>query len=203
MIITGIDIGIKNMSYCTIDTLPNLRIINWQVVDLLDLSEIEVPCNKLTLLQIHEIAEKCFVHVFPIAVYGNHVIAIESQPMGKHSSNQMVLLSHLLLSYFRRSLMDGNAYLQSPRLKYNKGWISQFNLVKKSSYRSRKLLSIDLMKHLCRLFGIHDSIPVHTKMDDLADSFLLAMVAGVQKDQVIVDPKKKKTIHWEKKIHVD
>lgn len=174
MIILGIDIGLRNFSYCIVfDSNGGIEVDKWATVDVLKMCNIQKPCTNVKITQLHDIAEHCLPKLFPSPCLFDSV-QIENQPCGRFSNKLMIVFSHLIYSYFRRHCAKHKIHLQSPTLKYNKEWLARFGLSKQRGYHARKRLSIQLMECFCKKF--HITIPSLTKLDDAADALLLALV---------------------------
>jgi hypothetical protein len=183
----GIDIGIRNLSSCLIkkQKTGTWTIVQWKLIDMLDFCNNRFrSCNDMHSIDVHSLSEHLLPKLFPLNKFPTYV-CIEQQPHGKYGNQKLVLLSHLIYSYFRQVLINAKfgqnllaVKFVSPNSKYCNPWLQKYGHVKGKTYVARKKLSVALFKNLvhehkvCNESGI--SFDDHNKKDDLADSFLLA-----------------------------
>ncbi len=208
LVTLGVDIGLINFSYCVLRCAQNNEeeeevgedqmedekdeekkwsVREWKLVNLLDLAGFEpgFSCNKVTPVDLHNIADFVLPALFSLEFLQNHQVqhvAIEQQPHGKYANTRMIALSHLVFSFFRRILIGGGE--QSPLItvamvsagcKYQKVFLEKYGLTKQTKYSARKSLGVDMAERLCGEMDISaEAMSIATKNDDLADSFLLA-----------------------------
>jgi len=183
----GIDIGIINFSFCVLQQNQDQKqkILEWKRVNLLDLCGFEngFSCKKVTPIDLHNISDFVFPKLFSMEFmkkYTVNHIAIEQQPHGKFGQIKMIMLSHLLFSYFRRLVFN----LQWPLLtvsmmsasqKYQKKFLTKYELTKQKRYNNRKALGVELAEKIGAdlLLDMNEMTKLE-KADDMADSFLIA-----------------------------
>jgi hypothetical protein len=185
----GIDIGLRHLSFCVLRgerKSPLLSSSCWRTVSLLELLGLpkDFSCKKINPGDLHDIGSLVLPKLFSEAFLERHGvghIAIEMQPHGKYANTRMIVLSHLLLAYFRGLILrsDGGgprrlqtAGLVSASSKYPPDLLKTYGLSKQRNYAKRKALGVTLMRRLCG-FGAQALFPI-AKADDYADSFLLA-----------------------------
>ena len=184
----GIDVGIRNLSYCILQREENntFRIPEWRLVDVLQLCGMaDVSCDKLTSNEIHDIASFALPKIFSVNSLQLHNIAhvsIEQQPHGKYGNQKIILFSHLIFEYFRSRLLNQSigdkletVFFTGAAKKYEKKWLVEHRLPKPTNYAQRKQTSVKLCDLLCKNMGLSLS-PIGAKRDDLADAFLLALI---------------------------
>ena len=186
----GIDVGIRNLSFCVLQKSKEGQfcIVDWQLIDVLQLCGLDGSCDDLTSNEIHDIARHALPLIFPTNFIQRYQIAhvgIEQQPHGKYGNQKIILFSHLLFEYFRSSLLNQHrgdtlqtvAFTGAAK-KYDKQWLAMFKLSKPTTYIERKQTSVRLCKLFCAKFQLSE-LPKATlaKQDDLADAFLLAYIA--------------------------
>jgi hypothetical protein len=185
----GIDIGLRNFSYCVIRTTAGgvdvVDVVDWQLVDLMEMCGFAkgFSCNRITSKDLHDIGDFVFPLIFSCDYMNKHGvnhIAIEQQPHGRLSNPKMIALTHILYSYMRSlftNLKCGSplrtVVLMAASQKYNTPLLARFGFSKQKDYKERKLLSVKLVQ---AILGTVDFPHGVTKVDDLADSFLLAYV---------------------------
>jgi hypothetical protein len=170
--VLGIDVGIRNLSFCelAVDPSKTFAVKQWEVVDLLD-GDVQ-SANKVHLETLHHRLEEFLAETFPPnKVADFSAVGIELQPQGRLSNLRMLIVSHLIYAYFRG--MRNQGALQTVRfvaakLKYPKKHMTACGLRSSRIYKERKRNSVNLCKHLTT------GLPVRGKVDDLADSFLIA-----------------------------
>jgi hypothetical protein len=168
--IIGFDVGIRNMSFCemTVDGSGSFAVKRWEVVDLMggDLAS----ANKINLEELHQKVELFLLANFPADLAVN-AIGIELQPQGRLSNLRMQIVSHLIYAFFRTKLNRGeidSVRFISAKLKYPKKHMLACGLKSSRVYKERKRNSVALCRHLT------PGLPAKGKLDDLADSFLIA-----------------------------
>jgi len=184
----GIDVGIRNLSYCVLqrDEKHTYKIREWKLIDVMSRCDMsDTSCKKLTSGQIHDIADFILPSIFPPEFLTRYQIAhvsIEQQPHGKYGNQKIILFSHLFYDYFAklRNAQTWGSCLTSvvftgAAQKYNSTWLQQHVIPKPKTYPQRKSTSIKLCQKLCTLYEL-TALPQDSKRDDLADSFLLALV---------------------------
>lgn len=190
VVIVGVDIGIRNFSFCVLrEDGKTLRVLEWRNVDLRascpGLSGLS--CKKLTPADLHDVAQcGLFRDLLSEDFVRRHRVqhvAIEQQPQGKYGNMRMILLSHLLLGHFLRMLRrlapeEGfplkTAALVSASTKYPKWLLDRHGWAKQKNYEKRKRLGVSTARLLCRNHNIEWNQEAKKKEDDYADSFLLA-----------------------------
>lgn len=185
----GIDVGIRNLSFCVLqkDSAGHFHIIDWQLIDVLQVCGIDSSCDQLTSNEIHDIASYALPLIFPIDFIQKNLIAhvsIEQQPHGKYGNQKIILFSHLLFEYFRNPLFNQKKgdLLQTVAFtgaakKYDRRWLSLHNLPKPKTYTQRKQTSVQLCQLFCAQLKLQELPFTRDKQDDLADAFLLAYIA--------------------------
>ena len=184
----GIDIGLRHLSFCVLrGDRKSSRLLSscWRTVSLLKLLGLpdDFSCKKINPGDLHDIASLVLPKLFSTAFLDRHRvghIAIEMQPHGKYANTRMIVLSHLLLAYFRGLIFrgrEGPSHLQTAGLvsasaKYPADLLKTYGLSKQRNYAKRKAVGVTLMRKLCG-FGAQALFPI-AKADDYADSFLLA-----------------------------
>lgn len=185
----GIDIGIRNLSYCVVrsDEGKEFCIEIWQNVDLLQDTPF-ASLKKVSSASVHALAYALLPTIFPpqhIRQTVGHV-CIEQQPAGKYGNPKLVLMQHLVYDYFMRlarvdSTLLGVTFTSAGR-KYNTSWLTEFEECRQSDYGKRKKLSVRLALGLIRTRAVTNAsghvFPGNSKADDFADSFLLAFQAA-------------------------
>lgn len=177
----GIDIGIRNMSFCVLglDENGGVEIKRWELVDLLQGERIK-SANKVPLVRVHSLLAKFLATHFPTEETRHtiHTVAIELQPQGRMTNTRMQIMSHLMLWHFRGMMGQGDTLKDvrfvDPKLKYSKGLMEENGITAKKGYAGRKANSIALCRALTTMPN-----PSGRKLDDLADSFLLAYVCAI------------------------
>jgi hypothetical protein len=169
-VIIGFDVGIRNMSFCEllVDASKKCTVQRWEVVDLMDGDA--ASANKIKFESLHQKLE-CFLNSnFPPELPVN-AIGIELQPQGRLSNLRMQIISHLIYAFFRTRLNQGaieNVRFIAAKLKYPKKHMIACGLTCSRVYKERKRNSVVLCRHLT------PGLPDRGKIDDLADSFLIA-----------------------------
>ena len=168
--ILGIDVGIRHLSFCelAVDPCGLFTVKQWEVVDLLD-GDVQ-SANKVHLQTLHHRVEEFLADTFPPSrVADISAVGIELQPQGRLSNLRMLIVSHLIYAYFRGMRTQGQAVrFVAAKLKYPKKHMNACGLRASRIYKERKRNSVNLCKHLTT------GLPVKGKVDDLADSFLIA-----------------------------
>lgn len=185
----GIDIGIRNLSYCILqkDMAGRFQIIEWQLVDVLQVcGQSERSCDTLTSAEIHDLARFALPLIFPTDRLKQHNIAhvlIEQQPHGKYGNQKIILFSHLIFEYFRSQLLDQRigdtletVVFTGAAKKYDSQWLHRYNLSRPTNYAQRKQTSVQLCDIFCTELQLTHLPANNTKKDDLADAFLLAYI---------------------------
>jgi len=177
----GVDIGFKNFSYCVYRTQRDTHtghILDWQNISLID-PDAKYNCKTMKLHHIHEIYRTGIIPLLSRAYFDHFEIthvAIEQQPHGKYCNVKMVILANLIYAHCFQLLPD-NVCFTPPNRKYTKRMLRHFGIQRSGrGYKHRKLLSIKMM-HMCvpPTLEIFQSA---SKCDDLADSFLIALVSS-------------------------
>jgi len=172
--ILGIDIGIRNMSFCELNVAEDrtLSVGRWEVIDLLDGDK--QSANKLKMESLHQRMECFLVKHFPSGPTAQQFecVGIELQPQGRLTNLRMHIAAHVAYSYFR-TLLHLNASLTTVRFiaaskKYPAKLLAACGLASSRVYKVRKQNSIALCRQLTT------GLPHRGKIDDLADSFLIA-----------------------------
>lgn len=162
----GIDVGLRNLSYCLLTGKG--RLACWSVVDLLEW------CPG------HQTTPDALAMVLP-ALFKDFVdlhVGIESQPRW---NRPMWLLSHIVFRYFRARLWHHGVrsvrFLRAHR-KYNAKWLAMCSLPPDNfCYTQRKCHSVQICRALAAKYGIPlDRFEKACKKDDLADSLLMAFL---------------------------
>jgi hypothetical protein len=173
--ILSIDVGIKNLSYCFVETgndLNNSKIIKWKNVSIID-----KKCNTAQLNELTRCMLDCLKTEFDIDFLKNitHVI-IENQP--GLINRTMKSLSIVIYTFFMMNDVNVNFIAAINKLKCSKcqELLKQkdYNLKK---YQDRKKLSIDTtIYYVKNEFKEWDEFYSKSKKkDDLADCFLYIM----------------------------
>ena len=183
MIYLGIDVGIRNFSYCLLQRQAGvIRILEWRNIDLLTMLPMKRWCQ-IKNGHVRDVARHTMKVLFPpkkVCRTINYVV-IESQP----KNGKMQLFSRFILDYFQRlreqgthqDVLLGCTFL-SAKTKYNKDWVPDQKT--KRSYPQRKALSCRLCQRLLQEHQVQYDTNLFlsgggAKKDDLADSFLLAL----------------------------
>lgn len=184
VVFLGIDIGIRNLSYCQIRISEKTKTIErWGLVSILDNDDDNV--KDLCSSDIHNLCAYKLPQFFTDTSTVVTHVCIEQQPGGKYANPKPMLVSHLVYHFFHAKLMNikRNDKLQSvqfvaPSRKYQPSWLKSFNEQKQSKYACRKQLSVRLCANLINKDSVDNSsgitLEMYKKSDDLADSFLLA-----------------------------
>lgn len=187
----GIDVGLRNLSYCLLKyENGQYEIKDWKLIDVLSLcGQPDRSCNTLSSQEIHNISEYLLKRIFsPFFIRENKIahISIERQPGGRFSNSRTILFSHLIYEYFRQCLRNvkwGDTLQTScfvgAQQKYKQKWLSLFNIKTSANYKKRKNNSVFLCCNLCKDLKIQgfneEQFRNEDKNDDLADAFLLAL----------------------------
>lgn len=184
--ILGVDIGIRKFAYCLIRVSgvqdeQAVRIVRWEVVDLTKLSGVPVNnCNRLSSVQTHKIIEGSMSDIFSDPAGWR--VRIEAQPSGRRARVGMIVLSHLVLAYFRQhpTRPPFSAGLITSRSKYSPTWLARYGIpVKSRNYEERKKLSLVLARHMLDDPRIVDETHKPARMveteRDMADALLMAI----------------------------
>jgi len=184
----GIDIGLVNLSFCVLAKDDDIYVpLCWKNIDLMQLAGLgHVSCRDVTPMDLHDIASFVIPSLFGLDFLRLHNIqhvAIEQQPHGKYSNIKMIVISHLIYSYFRHLIIAPirtvsalvTVTMMSAAKKYDPLVLKLYNLSKQKIYKDRKRLSVQLTERICSDIGVCTTgvFDAH-KCDDLADSFLLA-----------------------------
>jgi hypothetical protein len=165
--ILSIDVGIKNLSYCLLETLSSkITIKEWN-----NISVTNANCKKIKL----DILTECILTT--LGAYFDDsltvdVILIENQPMLKNG--MMKTVSVIIYTYFNMlRLQYGNIgevrfISASNKLKCQTSIIN----TKKDNYKDRKLLSINIAREYIQKLcpERYEWFESQTKKDDCADS---------------------------------
>jgi hypothetical protein len=182
----GIDVGIRNLSFCILQLEPS-AILKWELIDVLELCGLpDLSCTKLTSSQMHDIARYALPRIFPVQlIQSNQIshVSIEQQPHGKYGNQKIILFSHLIYDYFRQYLFNQvygdtmeTVVFTGAAKKYDKLWFVKYGLPKPKNYADRKSTSTQLCHLLCDEMQLPRMPTGHCKEDDLADAFLLAVI---------------------------
>jgi len=188
----GIDIGIRNLSFCQLvkQNTGDWAIAQWHLVDMLEFCNTRFKsCTDMHSIDVHALAEYLLPLIFPATALPTFV-CIEQQPHGKYGNQKLVLLSHLIYAYFRQFLARatfGQKLLAvkfvSPNSKYCTPWLQKYGQTRGKTHCARKKLSIALFEKLVAEYQVSNLSTVvfadHKKQDDLADSFLLAFYTAI------------------------
>jgi len=173
--ILGIDVGIRNMSFCElmVDDEGVFSVERWEVVDLLDGDR--QSANKLKIDVLHPKLEAFLEQYFPpdTSAQKFDCVGIELQPYGRLTNLRMHIAANLLYAYFRSVVKSQQGKLSSVRFiaaakKYPPKLLAKCGLKPSRAYPVRKKNSVALCRHLTT------GLPCRGKLDDLADSFLIA-----------------------------
>lgn len=189
-VVLGIDIGIVNLSYCVLSGIlgKNVSVLEWKRISLLEHFGFapNVTFKKFTMADMIQVIQFGIPRLFSTELLKKHKVehvVIEQQMRKK----PMVVLSQLLLHFFRNQMDQCTTRIQTnyklstcalipASRKYEIDLLDAYDEKKQALYKNRKLLSVRLMKHLCKDLCLE--LPSDgngaKKMDDLADSFLLA-----------------------------
>ena len=181
MLITSWDIGIKNLSFCTLEYIDNTtpKIKDWGIISLCDPSE---KCKKVSL---DKLILKIFEKLDSMFVCNDMRILIENQPCMKNPTMKSIqTVMYTYFCYQKHTLFPGlevSLVSASNKLKIGAHVEYPETITKiKSLYSQKKKKGI----FLCDLFlkeSIHDTgnwydfFTGSRKKDDLADSFLYCM----------------------------
>jgi hypothetical protein len=177
MKILSFDVGIKNLSYCYLDTMyPNTdrtNIVDWNNLNVL---EADVNCNKVKFHDLTECVLTTLSQHFNDCFEAD-VVLIENQPAMKNG--QMKSVSLIMYTYFNLlrmqfgNIRDVKFISATNKLKCKR--VPEGSDIK--TYKNRKKLSIDVTK-----LYIADICPDRVewfnglpKSDDVCDAFLQAM----------------------------
>jgi len=173
--ILGIDVGIRHMSFCElmVDDEGAFSVERWEVVDLLDGDR--QSANKLKIDVLHPKLEAFLESYFPPETSAQKFdcVGIELQPYGKLTNLRMHIAANLLYAYFRAVVKSQHSKLSSVRFiaaakKYPPKLLAKCALKPSRAYAVRKKNSVALCRYLT------PGLPCRGKLDDLADSFLIA-----------------------------
>jgi hypothetical protein len=162
------------MSFCemTVGGDGAVTVGRWEVIDLLDGDT--QSANKVKMESLHQRLECFLVRYFPSGPTAQQFdcVGIELQPQGRLTNLRMHIAAHVAYSYFR-TMLHLNAKLVSVRFiaackKYPSKLMAACGLTAARAYKVRKKNSIALCRHLTT------GLPGRGKLDDLADSFLIA-----------------------------
>uniref|UniRef100_A0A6C0BQA7 Mitochondrial resolvase Ydc2 catalytic domain-containing protein n=1 Tax=viral metagenome TaxID=1070528 RepID=A0A6C0BQA7_9ZZZZ len=184
----GIDIGVRNLSYCVLrKSQDGLFIDAWQNLDLVTDHTDYQKFEQMNVMEMHALTDLVIPSLFPRSGCPYHHIVIEQQPYGQRGGSQKLgLFSHLIYRYFYNWFKNLgtdekliSVRIQPAQSKYCKTWLDQYNFTKQKKYRNRKALSVALCQNLLRDHKVQELVerPGGNKQDDLADSFLLALYA--------------------------
>jgi hypothetical protein len=169
-LVLGIDVGIRHLSFCQLLVEPakTFTVKRWEVVDLID-GDVQ-SANKIHLETLHHRLDDFLRDTFPPETANQlTTVGIELQPQGRMSNLRMLLVSHLIYAYFRHlRVPNQQVRFVSAKLKYPKKHMTACGLRSSRVYKERKNNSVNLCKHLTA------GLPPKGKVDDLADSFLIA-----------------------------
>jgi hypothetical protein len=185
----GIDIGVRNLSYCEFELQEGrITITKWGLVDILEGVEMFKSTRDICTSDIHPLMQLVMPQLFPESYARKrvHHVCIEAQPLGKYANGKTVLVSHLIYNYFRQFLhtMKCGDCIQSvqfvnPARKYCKTWLIEYGKSKQKTHSNRKLLSVELCQLLMNDFLVTNNTGILLenceKNDDLADAFLLGL----------------------------
>lgn len=161
--VLSIDVGIKNLSFCTLSfSSDTIKILDWKNVTITDECVKKMPLQNLTERLLCTLEE----HFDDTRTY-DHVI-IENQPMLKNGL--MKTVSVVIYTYFNMlKIHHGNVY--------DVRFVSALNKLRstdsaKSTYKERKKSSILLARTHVQEYSADWSkwFEAQTKKDDCADS---------------------------------
>jgi len=172
--ILGVDIGIRHMSFCelSVDEEGVFGVDRWEVVDLLDGDR--QSANKIKMEVLHPKLETFLARYFPPDTSAQFdCVGIELQPFGRMTNLRMHITANLVYAYFRSVMKSNNGKLTSVRFiaaakKYPAKLLATCGLKPSRAYAVRKKNSVALCRHLIQ------GLPGRGKIDDMADSFLIA-----------------------------
>jgi hypothetical protein len=189
----GIDVGVRNLSYCYLQQNVHTRFFSidiWENKDLLSEFTPHTSFKNMDVMEIHVLAQLILPILFPRQDSRiNHVI-IEKQPGGMRGGSQKLdMFSQLIFAYFeewRQNLKFGEVLysvrIQSAQSKYCATWLQRYGWQKEKQYNRRKALSVKLAQNLIDDYKIQcqgqQPFNMRKKKDDLADAFLLAFYAA-------------------------
>jgi len=188
LVYLGIDIGIRNFSFCKIRaSASKVEILQWENIDCIKLTD--CPKKSLASIKSKEFFDLCAYGLSKIELLFDNFsdvthVLIENQPLGKYQNPKTLCVQNLLYSYFRNKLNSPTttSALRSVQLvaastKYKSKFLAAFSMEKVSNYDRRKMLSINLANQLITKWKVTGAAKFdlcREKKDDLADSFLLA-----------------------------
>lgn len=193
----GIDVGLRQLSYCLLDENDGaLKIVRWQLEDLLERGGFNKIGN-ITKDDLHDLGQFVFPLLFGNLPLQTHV-GIERQPRFRRhqfQNEKMLLFADLIWDFFREKMWSGAGHVVSvqfidPRKKYGSGWLELCGdglpVPKETkgkrklptfSYAQRKRVSVMICRALGRQFSWDLGIlEEQRKKDDLADGLLMAVL---------------------------
>ncbi len=155
--ILSFDVGITNLAYCLIETLPDHKIIRWDVC--------KIPSNNMPQLI-------AFLDALNFDASKIDIVLVEKQPA---RNCKMRIIEHVLLTFFlTKSFKKVISF--NPKLKLG----SLGKTIKgKQNYSTRKKYGIILTNRFLSDFPqcpeIDNTFKNNSKKDDLSDSLLQAL----------------------------
>ena len=189
MKILSFDVGIKNLSYCYLDVCmgntredsdsmkTSLKMIEWNNICT---TEEGVNCAKIKLDDLTMCVLNALHDTFDEA-YEADVVLIENQPMLKNG--QMKTVAVIIYTYFNMlklqygSIKDVKFISATNKLKCKEVPVSDQAKSKTSSYKDRKLLSVEVARtYIAKLFPEREVwFQGLKKKDDASDVLLQAI----------------------------
>jgi hypothetical protein len=166
--ILAIDVGIKNLSYCYIDTSP--KIIKWETICVTDENCKKIPLDRLTDALLDTLF-KYFDDSFEA-----DVVLIENQPMLMNGNMKSVAV--IIYTYFNMMRKKtGNIGQVKFIAASNKLKCKKAIDLNTETYKDRKKASVDLARlYIVELFPDHlEWFDKQKKADDASDSFNFAI----------------------------
>ncbi len=187
MKIVGIDVGIKNLAICCLDfsDIQHTEIVQWHLLDVLGENK------NATKTSIEE-CTNCMMDALQQIDWLNTLeetdkIAIEAQPAGRMATGNIKckVLSHCIQSFFYLNTKATVTFV-NPKTKIGQQVLKEFsgNTMEggdenvKKRYQIHKKASIQIVKNIVQTTKWQEWFNRLKKKDDVADAYLLALVAS-------------------------
>lgn len=167
----SIDVGIKNLSYCYLETSPqSTKVIEWKTLCITDESCRKAKVDELTCCMLQTLMDT-FDHDFEA-----DVVLIENQPM--LLNGVMKTMSVVIYTYFNM-LKIQSANVSEVRFisATNKLKCERLNIGKKNTYKDRKKLGVEIARaYIDDVFpGKSQWFESIAKKDDYSDTLCQAI----------------------------
>ena len=174
-IITGIDIGLQNMAICQVQKLARhgeVQILTWTLAPVISISKKTKFVERLienVRFMFDQLLEK-----YPMLIESD-VIMIELQMKTNHLCTN---LSNAVETYFLDKAITSKKALivNFVNPKHKLQGITIKDNTNKSRYENVKETAVVLVNHLIKTIHWNGFLQSQTKMDDLADAYLTALV---------------------------